>query len=177
MRLVKRLISTVSSTLLLSGAGVTFSQSMGDATCEFGLISNQRVNNLTVNGTDCIVSNSVIAGSVTVTNSAYFAMNDNIVHGSVSVSGETTEYLMLWKNRFFGELAVSGLHIVWAYKNTVRGDMLFENMSDEAQIVDNVTQGNLICISNNQVWTLSNFSRLEDTCIRQRESLDDDASQ
>ena len=177
MRLIKCLINTVTSTLLLSGAGGTLSQSLGDATCQLGLISNQRVNNLTINGTDCIVSNSIITGNVTVTNSAYFAMNDNIVHGSVSVSGGGNEYLMLWKNRFFGELEVSGLNIVWAYKNTIRGDMLFENMSDEAQIVDNVTQGNLICIDNNQVWTLSNFSRLEDTCIRQRESLDDDASQ
>ena len=175
MEYQKLFLSAATGCLLLGASGGAALAQEEDVTCESGIINNETVNNITVDGRSCFVSETIVLGSVTVTNSPTFAMSNNTVHGSVSVTGDGDENVLINRTRVFnGPLTVTGAAIVWIFNNPVGGgtnpetaNAVFQDNTDEVEIFHNVVNGDLLCANNNFVATSGNIVRGSDTCAAQ----------
>ena len=169
MKSQKLLVNSAAACLLLGVSGAALAAE--DRTCDAKIINNETVNNLTVNGTACYVSETVVLGNVTVTNSPTFAMTNNQVQGNITVTGDGDEDVLIYNTRVWGgPLTVTGAGIVWIFNNSIMtnpetNNMVFENNKDEVDIFNNIVGGDLLCEGGNNAVVASNNVVLgTDTC-------------
>ena len=178
MKFQKLFLSATTGCLLLSAAGAALAE---DSTCVGGIINNRTVDNITVNGTPCFISETKVNGNITVTNSPLFVMTNDRVVGTITITGPGTEEesgdVLLYDVDSFNNVSVNGASIVWFFNNTVVGgdgvaggearNVVFENNTDEVEIFNSIVDGNLSCINNNFVVTEGNIVGGTDTCSTQ----------
>jgi hypothetical protein len=166
MRIQKLLISAATSCFLVGASGAAVA-----ADCAAGVINNRTVNNLKVTGTNCYVSETIVKGNVTVTDSPNFAMINNRVLGKITITGGGA--VLLKDNELFDDrIRVDGTGIVWIFSNRLQGDpttsnMVLKNSADEVEIFNNTVDGNLVCENNSFQLASGNAVGGTNTCISQ----------
>ena len=83
MKSLKLLISAAIVCLLVGASGAAMAVDIVD--CAGGVIANQEVDQITVDGEDCIISNVTVTGDIEVTNSDTLVMVSNNVVGNIRV--------------------------------------------------------------------------------------------
>jgi hypothetical protein len=141
--------------------------------CETGLINNEEINgDVIITGTECYISESVIRGNITVTDSPLFGMTFSAVYGRVEINNLTSEGDVIIKDTFVFDrsLVVDGAGEVWIFDSQVVGkpdtsNTAFRNITDEVQLINNIFQGNLTCTEGIPfVLEERNFVGGKDTC-------------
>jgi len=132
-----------------SGAAMAGPELPSDSSCPLGVILNEAVNNLTVQGQDCLVQDAIIVGNVKVSNrpGEVFVLRDSIVNGRVRITG--------------GAVSITGTEVITSnlvvkdtteavVRNTlVRvGNMRFEGNDYVLLISNTVGDGNIRCVKN-----------------------------
>ena len=171
MKLQKLFVSAAIGCLLVGVSGAAVA---ADVTCEDGLINNETVDNVTVTGRSCHISETIVEGDVTVTDSPNLTMTNNRVAGQIKVTSSTGSGDVLLKdNRVFANpIVVQNVARVLILDNTLIGDttksnMSFDDNTDEVNIFSNEVAGDLLCSGNNFVATSGNFVFGSDTCSLQ----------
>ena len=178
MEFQKWFLSATTGCLLLGASGAALAE---DSTCVGGIINNRTVDNVTVNGTSCFISETKVNGNITVTNSPLFVMTNDRVLGTIAITGaeagEGSGQVLLYDVNSFNDVSVNGVGLVWFFNNRVVGgdgvaggearNVVFENNTDEVEIFNSIVDGNLSCMNNNFVVTEGNIVGGTDTCSAQ----------
>jgi len=80
MKSLKLFVSVATMCLLVGASGTAMA-----IDCVGGVIANQEVDQITVDGEDCIISNVTVTGDIEVTNSDVLVMVSNNVVGNIRV--------------------------------------------------------------------------------------------
>jgi hypothetical protein len=80
MKSLKLFVSVATMCLLVAASGTAMA-----VDCADGIIANQEVEQITVDGEDCIISNVTVTGDIEVTNSEELVMVSNNVVGNIRV--------------------------------------------------------------------------------------------
>ena len=80
MKSLKLFVSVATMCLLVAASGTAMA-----VDCADGIIANQEVEQITVDGEDCIISNVTVTGDIEVTNSDELVMVSNNVVGNIRV--------------------------------------------------------------------------------------------
>ena len=151
--------------LLVSAPGAAMASE-----CLAGYIINEIVEFLTVSGTDCFVTDTIVLGDVKVTNSPNFVMLNSRVYGSVTVTGggavigETTVANGASQAKILVEETINDTVIL---NNVVHGtgDMVIRNNiydDPESQssviVYENIVGGDITCANNTKVLAIGNIA-------------------
>jgi len=138
---------------LVTSAGHAMAQ---DSSCEGRSILNQTVRNVTVDGVECTIINSVINGTVTATNGAQLQMFKNNVFGEIKlvatgdsfVSGNIVNAASI----VVDSVTTEGTEILVSSNNIRgRGDIKFTAVGESLIYENSVADGSIECIDSKTI--------------------------
>ena len=166
MKLEKLFVTAAAGCLLVGASGIVVAQ---DSNCEGGIVNNRTVNNLTVTDQECFVSETIARGNVTVSNSPSFIMTNSTVAGTITITGGADDSVYIYDVEIFNNASVNGGSNVWWIDNSFIGEAANSNLTvenaEEAQFWYNRMNGNLTCSNNNSQFNFANLVFGEDTCL------------
>ena len=170
MKIQKLLARTLFGCLLVGASGAAMAvPPIRDSSCPRGVVINEVVRNLTVDG-DCLVAGTIVTGNITVNNagtSAVFALRDTTVNGSVSVTGGS---VIIRRTEVINSNLVVEDTISTAVHDTMvqAVSMRFEGNTRVLISSNVVNAGNIQCLNNQAELSVGNliFDGVE-TCLGQ----------
>lgn len=150
----QRILVKAAAVCLLLGA----SSAAMAVNCPVGIIVGKTVDEITVDGTNCFISDVVVLGGITVSNGGELVVRETRVFGDVRI--ENTSDIGFFDNEIVdGNVIVDGARVVYVAGNILirsgrpRRLVVRNNLSDGEGVIWNniVEEGRIRCRNNNGV--------------------------
>ena len=151
MKTQKLLIIAAIVCLLVGASGTAMA-----IDCVGGVIANQEVDQITVDGEDCIISNVTVTGDIEVTNSDALVMVSNNVVGNIRVlrGGDVT---LVANTTTAGNIVVrrnAKANVV--LNNALEGSIVVAGTINKAEVNRNIAVFTILCRNNGRLDAFEN---------------------
>jgi hypothetical protein len=151
MKSLKLFVSVATMCLLVGASGTAMA-----IDCVGGVIANQEVDQITVDGEDCIISNVTVTGDIEVTNSDELVMVSNNVVGNIRVlrGGDVT---LVANTTTAGNIVVrrnAKANVV--LNNALAGSIVVAGTINKAEVNRNIAVFTILCRNNGRLDAFEN---------------------
>ena len=142
-------VSVATVCLLVGASGAAMAVDIVD--CAGGVIANQEVDQITLDGEDCIISNVTVKGDIEVTNSDALVMVSNNVVGNIRVlrGGDVT---LVANTTTAGNIVVrrnARANVV--LNNALEGSIVVAGTINKAEVNRNIAVFTILCRNNGRL--------------------------
>lgn len=146
----KMVIRAAAACLFLGGSNAAMAVG-----CPLGFIANETVEVIDVNtGGNCLISNVLVLGSVTIRNGADVVIKDSRVFGHVKITNTKANVSLFDNEVVDGNVIIDKTPVAYLFNNTLlrsgpRRIMTVQGVTGEGLIFDNVVEEGTIRCKNN----------------------------